>query len=156
MNRSRVHNPFALVAAVLLCAGLSACGAGGSSNSTGSTQPAAETEMVEAPADLTGEWVQTNSESEDSYQSATITADTIEVYWVSDGGSTTALYWAGTFEAPTEAGPYSWDSLNDIEKTGASMLASGDPTKTFTYDADVLSYEVTALGVTKTVELGRE
>lgn len=36
------------------------------------------------------------------------------------------------------------------------MLASGDDAKTFTYDNDVISYGVTAMGVTITVELGRQ
>ena len=38
--------------------------------------------------DLTGEWKQKNSKSDDSYQAATISGDTIEIYWVSDNGDT--------------------------------------------------------------------
>ena len=150
----------ALLLVLTLALALTACG-----GDTAETpdQPAAEEETPaeqEAPAeeppaapDLTGEWTQKDSEPE-SWQAATITADTIEVYWVSDGGDTKALYWAGTYTAPTTADePYAWDSQNDTEKTSASLLASGDDTKTFTYEDGEISYELTALGVTTTVHL---
>lgn len=55
------------------------------------------------PPDLVGEWKQTNSDVENAWQAATITGDAIEVYWVSDNGDTKALYWAGSFDAPTTA-----------------------------------------------------
>lgn len=140
----------------LLGIGLAGCTADTPAGSTGSSSASAEVKQPEAPADLTGEWVQTNSESDDSYQAATITADSIEINWISDGGNTRALYWAGTYAAPTEAGSFTWESQNDTEQTDAAMLASSDPTKTFSYDNDVVSYEVSAMGITKTVELGRE
>ncbi|UOE44161.1 hypothetical protein [Agromyces larvae] len=133
-------------------AGCAATAAGTDGPSTGAT----ENEAPAQPADLVGEWVQSNKKSEESFQSATITADTIEVFWVSDGGNTKALYWSGTFETPTVSGPFSWDSQNDTEKTSGALLASGDPTKTFSFDNDTISYEVTALGVTTTVELKRQ
>lgn len=106
--------------------------------------------------DLSGEWQQSNSESKDSYQSATISGTTIEVNWVSDGGDTRALYWAGTFTAPTAAGGYSWTSINDVEKTENALLASGSDTKEFTFSDGVISYEVTALGMTTTVRLAQK
>lgn len=69
-------------------------------------------------SDLSGTWKQVNSNSSDSYQEATITANTIEIYWVSNGGETKSLYWAGTYVAPSEAvDTYSWSSVNDHEKT---------------------------------------
>ena len=130
-----------------LFAALAACGGGGSG----------ETAAPSEPLDLTGEWKQTNNESEDSWQAATITADTIEVYWVSDGGDTKALYWAGTYAAPTSAEePYSWDSVNDTEKTSSSLLASGDETKTFTYEGGELSFDASALGVTTTIRMEKQ
>ena len=74
------------------------------------------------------------------------------MYWVAD--DTKALYWAGSFTAPTTADePYTWDSANDTEKTSSALLASEDATKTFTYKDGTLSYEVTAMGVTKTVTM---
>lgn len=117
------------------------------------TQDEIETES--AP-DLSGTWTQTNSNAEDSYQAATISSDSIEVYWVSDGGDTRSLYWAGTFDAPTSAGAHEWESENDAEKTSVAILASSAPTKTFTHEDGEISYEVSALGTTTVVRLGRD
>lgn len=109
------------------------------------------------PPDLTGQWKQTNSNSDDSYQTATISGNVIEVYWYTESDQTSALYWAGTFEAPaTSEEPYTWDSVNDKEKTSTAILASGDDTKTFTYKDGQISYSVTALGVTTTVTLEKQ
>lgn len=119
---------------------------------TGGGKPAND-----SPPDLTGEWKQVNGDSEDSYQSATISDGVIEVYWVSDGGDTKSLYWAGTYEAPTNASePYSWASENDHEKTDSALLASGDDQKTFTYENGQISYDVSAMGMTTTVRLEKQ
>jgi hypothetical protein len=123
---------------------------------SGESGAAAEPAEVEAPADLAGEWTQRNPNSEDSFQAATNTADAIEVFWVSDGGNTKALYWAGSYDAPSEAGGFSWDSVNDTEKTSGAIMASDAETKTFTFADEVITYEVTAMGVTVTVELERQ
>lgn len=133
------------LSAVLMLGMLTACGE--------PKQGARETDQA-PPPDLVGEWKQTNSNTDDAWQSATIKGDTIEVYWVSDGGDTKALYWAGTFAAPTTADePYTWESVNDKEQTDMAILASGDDTKSFTYQGGVISYEVSAMGVTQTVNL---
>lgn len=109
------------------------------------------------PPVLTGDWTQSNSNADDFYQIATITDDTIEVYWYSTEDSTKALYWAGTFVAPETADePYSWESVNDTEKTGSALLASGDDTKTFTYEDGQISYEVGAMSVTTTAILEKD
>lgn len=137
-----------LVAFMLV--GLAGCGGG-----SGTGQPKETTPPT--PPDLTGEWKQVNSNSDDTWQSATISGDTIEVYWVSDNGDTTALYWAGTFVAPENTDePYSWDSENDKEKTDSALLASGDDTKTFTYEDGQISYSASAMGVTTTVKLEKQ
>ena len=134
------------VLATLLVSMLAACGGNSTGNEVKQEPP--------TPPDLTGEWKQTNSNSEDAWQSAEIADDTIEVYWVSDNGETKALYWAGTYTAPTTADePYTWQSENDKAKTDTALLASGDDTKGFTYQGGVLSYDVTAMGVTQTVKL---
>lgn len=126
---------------------LSLCACSKDSNPAPSSDPA-------TPPDLTGEWKQINSNSDDAWQAATITGDTITINWVSDGGDTKSLYWAGTFTAPTTADePYSWDSSNDKEQTSKALLASGDETKTFTYANGKLSYEASALGTTVTVKM---
>jgi hypothetical protein len=107
--------------------------------------------------ELTGEWKQSNNKSSDTYQAATISNDTIEIYWVSDNGDTKSLYWAGSFTAPTTADePYTWDSENDHSKTENALLASPDDTKTMTYQDGVLSYEVSALGTTTKVKLEKQ
>lgn len=140
-------------ACFMLTLPLTACG-GNASNSTGA-DAAAQQEEAPQPPDLTGEWVQVNSDSEDSYQTATITDDTITVNWVMP--DTTALYWAGSFEAPTTADePYTWDSANDTEQTANALLASPDETKTFTYEDGQISYSVSAMGVTTTVKLEKK
>ncbi|MCI1955371.1 MAG: hypothetical protein LKJ21_03220 [Oscillospiraceae bacterium] len=145
---------FAIVlsCAAILLAGCSSPAASGSSNAS-SSSPSSNS----APLDLTGEWKQTNSDSSTSYQTATISGNTIEVNWIDDSEKSKSLYWAGTYAAPKNASDtYSWTSKNDKSKTGGAMLASSDGTKTFTYKKGILSYSVSALGTTKTVELKRQ
>ncbi|MDQ0574300.1 hypothetical protein [Agromyces albus] len=158
MSRSRTARITALALFALLGYGLSGCAADAPTAAPVSAAASneAEAEPQPEPADLVGEWVQTNSESEDSYQVATITADSIEVNWISESNDTRALYWAGSYTAPTSPGTFEWVSQNDTEKTAGAMLASSDATKTFAYDEDVIRYDVTAMGVTKTVELERK
>ncbi|MDP4119981.1 MAG: hypothetical protein Q8876_02875 [Bacillota bacterium] len=107
--------------------------------------------------DLAGNWKQANSKSDDSYQVATISSDTIEIYWVSDNGDTKSLYWAGSFIAPTTTNePYTWNSKNDHNKTDSAMLASSDDTKTIKYENGVLSYETSIMGTTTTIKLEKQ
>ncbi|ADX72184.1 hypothetical protein Asphe3_09950 [Pseudarthrobacter phenanthrenivorans Sphe3] len=131
---------------------LTACGGAGST-----TSGAADTQTTqEAPKipDLTGAWKQSNPNSETSYQQATITADKMTIEWVSDGGNTTSIYWVGTFAAPTSASePYTWTSQRDVEATQSALLASSDATKEFKYEGGSISYKVSALGTTTTVNL---
>ena len=146
-----------LTAVVLGCLVLVGCSSAPAENvglsEPSSTQNASAT--PEPAPDLSGEWKQTNSQSDDSYQAATISGDTIEINWVSNNGDTRSLYWAGTFAVPTEAGSFTFDSVNDTDKTDVAMLASGDPTKTFSYADGEISYEASALGSTTTVRLAR-
>ncbi|QAV69911.1 hypothetical protein ESZ53_05365 [Salinibacterium sp. UTAS2018] len=155
MQKSSSKTIIAIAAIALAGFGLTGCSAGESAGSTGSSD-SGDVAAPEAAADLMGEWKQTNSQSDDAYQAATITADEITIYWVSNGGDSKSLYWAGTYEAPTEPGAFSWDSENDTSQTDSAMLASGDPSKTFTFDNDEISYEASALGTTTTVRLARE
>ncbi|QTG82078.1 hypothetical protein [Arthrobacter crystallopoietes] len=143
-----------LIAPLALAAALALTGCGGADTSpTGAADSKAAEEAPQAP-DLTGVWKQSNPASEDSYQQATITADTITVEWVTDGGDTTSIYWVGTFEAPTDASePYTWTSERDASATDSAILASTDDTKEFTYEGDTISYKVSALGTTTTVDL---
>lgn len=140
-----------LIFAAMMALSLTACGNDvPPQDSTGNTDKVEQT-----PPDLKGEWEQTNKNSEDSYQTATITDDTITVNWVMPDSK--ALYWAGSFEAPTTADePYTWESKNDTEQTSTAILASPDETKSFTYENGVISYEVSAMGVTTTVKLEKK
>lgn len=123
----------------------------------GSTPTSSGNSGKKSIPNLTGEWKQSNSKSDDSYQAATISGDTIEIYWISDNGNTKSLYWAGSFAAPTTVDePYKWTSKNDHSKTDGAMLASSADTKTITYQKDVLSYEASALGTTTTVKLEKK
>ena len=136
------------------CSSTSANSHNGDSTQVNSVE--SKNQKSQAP-DLTGNWKQTNSKSNSSYQVATISGNTIEIYWVSDNGDTKSLYWAGTFVAPTVADePYKWDSKNDHSKTESAMLASSDDTKTVTYQNGVLSYEASAMGTTTTVKLEKQ
>ncbi|KAA9083751.1 hypothetical protein [Microbacterium radiodurans] len=106
---------------------------------------------------MTGPWQQTNSNSPDSYQRAVITENTISIDWVSDAEAMTAVYWVGTYVPPSEPGDaYTWDSQNDTTQTENALMASSDATKTFTYQDGVLSYELTAVGVTMTVQMQKQ
>lgn len=130
--------------AAALCLTLAGCG-GSPSNANSSA----------VPPDLTGEWVQADSEDTATYQTATITDDSITVRWVSD--DTTALYWAGSFVPPTTPDePYSWDSVRDTETDEDAVLSPTEDSKTFTYEDGYLSYTVSAMGVSTTIYLERQ
>lgn len=110
------------------------------------------TRDTSVPPDLVGEWRENNG-SADAYHGIRIFGHTIEIYWVSDGGNTRTLYWAGTYDPPADgAEPYSWVSQNDTDRTSAALLASGDSAKEFTYENGKLSYSASVLGVTTTIE----
>lgn len=152
----------ALCLAVSLALTLAACGGTVSSESTSPTAgtesetvssvPEATPEPTPDPApDLTGVWTQVDAG--DSYQQATIQGDAIEINWIGTDG-TSALYWAGSFAAPTTADePYTWTSTNDTSKTSGALMASSDETKDFTYEDGTISYSVSMMGVTTTVQL---
>ena len=147
----RIPRKIAAVATcVLVAATCAGCSASESTSESSDETAVAEEETI---LDLTGTWVQADA-NDDSWQEAEIEGGTITVYWVSDGGDTKSLYWAGTYEAPTEAADtYTWTSENDTDQTSSALLASDADTKDFTYSDGELSYEVTALGTTTTVRL---
>ena len=105
---------------------------------------------TEEALDLRGTW----SDLSDGTQMAVIDDDTITIYWGNEDAS--SLYWSGTYVAPAEAtSKYSWVSQNYHDVTDFEMLASGDNTKTITYESGYLTYEMSALGVTKIVKLSK-
>ena len=139
--KKMVGKIIAVGCASVLALALAGCGSS-EQPADGSGQPAATQEQPKQeekaqPLDLTGEWTQSNKNSEDSYQVATISGDTITINWVSNGGDTKSLYWAGSYVAPTEA-------------------TESDATKAFKYENGVLSYEASAMGTTTTVKMERE
>jgi hypothetical protein len=151
----------AVVAALALtgCSGSdSADSSGADSNAASSSAPSAEASPEAAAApDLAGTWKQTNSGSDDAYQTAVITGETITVNWVSDGGDTESIYWVGTFAPPTDdASPYTWTSIRDAAATDSAMLASTDDAKDFTFEDGEVSYKASAMGTTTTVRLEKE
>lgn len=131
---------------------------GGCSSGTSDTSASSQEAVKAEPLNLDGTWKSTNSDSEDSWQEAVINGDTITINWVGDNGDTKSLYWAGSVIEPTDVdvdGTYTWDSVNDTEQTKKALLASGDETKTFTYNDGELSYEASAMGTTKVVRMER-
>ena len=158
---------FAVIMSALLVASLGACSSAETSSAPESTMPASsavesgpasedssEEEPTPESVNLDGTWVQVNAASEDSYQEAVISGNTITVNWVTASTDTKSLYWAGSVEIPEDAGnSFSWDSQNDTEQTQKAIMASGDETKTFTYNDGQISYDVSAMGMTQTVKL---
>jgi hypothetical protein len=146
-----------LAASLLLLTGCSAPAVDTKAGTPASQSEESVAEVVVEPLDLTGEWKQTNSNSDDTYQTATIAGEQISVDWVTDSDSTKAVYWIGSYIAPTEGTEsYSWDSQGDVAQMETALMASGDTTKAFTFENDVLSYDLTAMGVTVTVEMSRQ
>lgn len=125
-----------------------------------SDAPAADPASLGVPAtvaDLAGDWIQTGSETLDTYHVASIQDETIEIYWHTVSTDTDELYWAGSYQAPATPGDsFSWTSSNDTAKTNNAIMASGDASKVFTYENGLISYEASSMGVTKTVSLEKQ
>ena len=132
-------------------------GEGSSTTPTANVNPTNSTPPTQTALDLTGKWKQTNANSNASYQRAVISKDSIEIYWVNESDDSEALYWAGTYVAPQgNEKQFSWDSVNDKDKTGFALMASPAETKTFSYNNGELSYSVSAMGMTQTVKLKKQ
>ena len=92
------------------------------------------------PPDLTGEWRQVDA-ADNFYQIATITDDTIETYWYVVADEGVYLYWTGTFTPPEDGKePYTWQSVNDLEKAKTSNWARREETNSFTYKDGKISF----------------
>ncbi|PRB67144.1 hypothetical protein [Arthrobacter sp. MYb213] len=131
--------------------------AGTASTAESSSETTSNNEVAQSvPADLTGDWKQTNSQSEDAYQVATVRDEVITIDWVTNNGDTKSTYWVGTFEAPTTLQePYIWSSKRDKKATDTALLASTSDSKEFTFDNEQISYEAGILGTTTTVRLSK-
>ncbi|MBR1496910.1 MAG: hypothetical protein IJ617_04730 [Oscillospiraceae bacterium] len=111
------------------------------------------------PPDLLGQWKQINSSSETDYQGIYISDYGMECYWVLGSSNGAALYWAGSFSAPTEGskdGVYTWTSEADTSRTTNSLLTDKKKTKDFKVENDRLTYTVDYEGVTMTVYAEKE
>lgn len=145
----RANTAISVLMAVLIGFGLGSCSAPGSGNESGKQSEAA------AALDLTGEWEQSNSEGDEAKHVATIVDNTITVYWLSKDGAK-SLFWAGTIELPAKnVKKFTWESMGDRSRMDSSLLASQEATKKFTFENNVITYEVSALGVSWNVDLKR-
>ena len=148
-----------IIAAIIICtvvtSSLMACSSSNQGTSSSGGQEAAEQEEVkQEPLDLTGNWVQKDAEGSESFMAGYIKDGVIELFWVSDSGKSGNLYWSGSYDAPTEPGDsYAWDSINDKIKTDYALLASGEETKTFSYENGEISYSVSMMGQTAIISL---
>ena len=119
----------------------------GTKESSKKTEASAETpkeeakEEVKEPVVLTGKWEYKDDDG--TWMQADITEDTITINWIMDEGNTTAVYWVGTYTAPTEySEEYTWTSTRDKEATDSALLASLDDKRVFLFrfkQADYLS-----------------
>lgn len=134
-----------LVTTLILVLMLSGCG----------TTPEKSADIIkEKQLDLTGNWAQEDKEFDEAYHAGYISGDRIEIFWMSDGGESSSLYWSGTYVAPQESeDEYAWDSVNDKTQTEYAMLASGDETKSFNYKDGKISYTASLMGNTATMYL---
>lgn len=108
------------------------------------------------PPNLTGEWRAPDTSNKDAYHGIYISGNKIEIYWVSDGGSTRTLYWEGTYDAPADGKePYTWQSYSDPSHA-SGLLAAAGATKEFTYENGVISYSASALGMSTTIEARKQ
>lgn len=107
----------------------------------------------EEEVDFTGAWIDKEAEGED-FLAGYIENDRIEIYWMSDQGVTSSLYWSGTYGGLEKEGKdYYWESMNDKTRTEYAMLASIDDTKKFTINKNELTFELTFMEQTVTIEM---
>lgn len=105
------------------------------------------------PTDLTGKWVLAEGENNgiaDGLQAElNISDNIIRIDFVS--GNAKALYWYGTYEAPTEkVDEYSWISVNDSSMTDDSPLAPQTKETTVKYENNKIYFDFTKWGMTYT------
>lgn len=148
-----------LVASVILVAalaltGCSAPGTGAVSSSPAGTARAEPVQEIPKVPDLTGDWTQSNSNSETDFMTAAIADGVISVNWVLGSEDLNAVFWVGTFESPTSATEtHTWSSQRDVAATETALLASSEDAKEFTYGNDIISFTVSLQGESATVEL---
>lgn len=112
------------------------------------------------PPNLNGIWVSSeNSDDGTAWIEAQIQNNIINIWFVGDDGETDSLYWHGSFKNPeTAETPYIFtsDAINDSSTSGLNITLSSESSKEFTYDNDQITFDMTMLGVTKTIHLKKE
>jgi len=73
-----------------------------------------------------------------------------------DDESSSSLYWQGTFADSAEQSGSKIVSKADTAALKRSILGSQDKRKVFLYEDDVLEFEMSMMGTTRDVTLGRE
>lgn len=133
--------------------GLQACSSPESKGAAPAPAPAPKQEIL----NLEGTWKQVNSKSDTAWHETIIKGDIITVNWVSDSGDTRALFWEGSYSAPSEPSKtYTWTSEGNREIMDRSILASQEKTKEFNFNGQYLCYEFSALGVSSLAKLERQ
>ncbi len=102
---------------------------------------------AEEATDLTGIW---RGENEDgSKMEIVIRGDALTLTWIADDNTTSYVYWAGTYEAPTEVvEDYSWVSEQDADQTDKYSPEKKEETKEFLYSEGTIRTEVSLTGET--------
>jgi hypothetical protein len=140
-----------LLIAVGLCILTGGCHSRNVSPGTGAAPVAA---VQTTQTSLVGQWHQVQNGFPGATMFAVISIDSIEInlQMQENGDGLTGIYWQGSFN-PTLAGVQT--SKVDVNAMADSLLASEDPTKSFTYDGTDITYSFSMLGVTTTVVLAR-
>lgn len=129
----------------LMLIGVMLFAAGCGNNASSDTSAAPESEAVNA-LDLQGSWI-AETQGSGYYLAGFIKGDLIELHWVSSYDQNGSVYWAGTYDAPTEdTDTYSWESERDEDIMATTAYGSTDETRTFSYADGKLTLEGTATG----------
>lgn len=108
--------------------------------------PEAGMELPLAESDLNGRWF---AENNGTTLEATVDVNTITIVMINDGA--TMVYWYGSFDATASSG----DSvLSEKIGTDELVLSTADD-KDFVIGDNTMSFEMKAMGMTKTVEMTR-
>ena len=102
------------------------------------------------PPDLRGQWQQVMSGDSDEppqyYHLASISDNSIQIYYYYTADGSTNLYWYGTFVPPEDGKePYVWESENKLPENISPRMyryASRDKKKEFTYKKGNISYMI--------------
>lgn len=124
---------YSIIVFIIVCVVLGACGTSNISTPT------------DTPTSTNGSWA-------GGGMTAEVKDGNIKIYFESD--DTKALYWSGTFPKTFEDGKVQSDG--DTEAMFMSLMGSSDSTKSFALKDSKIIFEVSAMGVTKTVRLERK